>query len=180
MAQKHQQRKITLAQVTFSTDVGTLLTIIINGFLSAISSSDLLFAIIGGTSAGISTLLTIGDRFLSSTSSGSCAIAVSGGGFLTFIASDISSVFAVSNSNLLFLSTGSIGSAFAICCDSLLFSIASDISFAFAIFGDSFFSPIVDNSPLFLTAGSVSLSTGLPVLSLSSILFYTRRLFWPL
>lgn len=165
-AQRRQQRKITLAQATSSTDVGVLLATVVDGPSFAVSSSGISFALIGSLATGIGALLTASGGPLSPTSDVDFVSTVSGGDFLFPVTGDIGSTFAVFGNDLLSHATGGIGSASTVPSSSLLSPVTGSVSFASAVFGISFFSPVANNSSLFSAASSIFLSAGLPALSL--------------
>lgn len=165
-AQRRQQRKITLAQATSSTDVSVLLATVADGPSFAVSSSGISFALIGSLSTGIGALLTASGDPLSPTSDVDSVSTVSGSDFLFPVTGDIGSTSAVFGNDLLFHATGGIGSASTVPGSSLLSPVTGSVSFASAVFGIGFFSPVANNSSLFSAVGSVFLSAGSPALSL--------------
>ena len=140
-----------MAQITFFIDLGTLLAAVLDDSLSAIFGDSLSSALAGDIFTSISTLLTAGNSFLSSTKNISSAFAISGSDFLSFVAN-------------------SIGFASTISGDGLLSPITSDIDFESAVSDSSFFSLVDNNGFLSFIANSASSFASLLILSLSNIL----------
>lgn len=165
--QRCQQKKITLVQVTFCTNVGAPSTTIASSLSSVVSDNGLSFALVDSPSAGVGTPSIASTSPLFFTGGIDPGSAVSGNGFLSPIAGGISSVYAVSGSSLLSSIAGGVGSVSAISSNGLLSLVTDSIGFASSVSGGGPFFHIVDDSLSSPIASGTSSAADSSALSLS-------------